>query len=279
MKSKYLFMALLLTIALQVSAQQPRYVGGDLSMLPKYEEQGATYLDKDGKAITDVLAFLKEQGWNTVRVRLFVNPTGADKAVCQDLAYVKKLGKRIKDVGLNFMLDFHYSDTWADPGQQTIPEAWNVYSWYPSQTLRQYTEECLQELVEAGATPDLIQTGNEISFGMLWGFVQNGKFKDWDELGGHLEATADWKGYTDKHWDNFSQMLKAAGEACRKVCPQAKIIIHTEQCANNPTLEQTIPRSMWPSLSVSSNTGSITTSSVCRTIPISRASSPTLTRA
>ena len=61
--------------------------------------------------------------------------------------------------------------------------------------------------------------------------------EDWDELGGHLEATADWKAYTDKHWDNFSQMLKAAGEACRKVCPQAKIIIHTEQCANNPALD------------------------------------------
>ncbi len=237
MNYKKLMTAALLAIALQSPAQEPLYVGGDLSVLSKYEEQGATYFDKDGKTITDVLAFVKEQGWNTIRVRLFVNPTGEDKAVCQDLAYVKKLGKRIKDEGLYFMLDFHYSDTWADPGQQTIPAAWNVYSWYPSQTIRQYTEDCLQELVVAGATPDLIQTGNEISFGMLWGFVLNGKYEDWDELGGHLEATSDWKGYTDKHWDNFSQMLKAAGEACRKVCPQAKIIIHTEQCANNPTLD------------------------------------------
>ena len=206
-------------------------------MLPKYEAQGANYLSQDGHAITDVLAFLKEQGWNTVRVRLFVNPSGTDKAVCQDLAYVKLLGKRIKEAGLCFMLDFHYSDTWADPGQQIIPAAWNVYSWYPSQTLANYTEDCLNELVAAGATPDLIQTGNEISFGMLWGSVLEGKYEDWEEHGGHLEATADWKGYTDKHWDNFSQMLKAAGEACRKVCPQAKIIIHTEQCANNPTLD------------------------------------------
>ena len=237
MNYKNLLLTLLLVIVLPVLAQTPRYVGGDLSMLSKYEAQGATYFDQDGHAITDVLAFLKEQGWNTARVRLFVNPSGSDKAVCQDLAYVKQLGKRIKDAGLYFMLDFHYSDTWADPGQQTIPAAWNVYSWYPPHTLANYTEECLQELVAAGATPDLIQTGNEISFGMLWGFVLNGKYEDWEEHGGHLEATSDWKAYTDKHWDNFSQMLKAAGEACRKVCPQAKIIIHTEQCANNPTLD------------------------------------------
>jgi arabinogalactan endo-1,4-beta-galactosidase len=237
MNYRKLMTSALLAMVLQTSAQAPAYVGGDISMLPKYEEQGATYLDKDGKAIADVLAFLKEQGWNTVRVRLFVNPSGADKAVCQDLAYVKKLGKRIKDSGLYFMLDFHYSDTWADPGKQIIPNAWNVYSWYPSETVGKYTEECLQELVTAGATPDLIQTGNEISFGMLWGFVLNGKYEEWEEHGGHLEATSDWKAYTDKHWDNFSKMLKAAGEACRKVCPQAKIIIHTEQCANNPTLD------------------------------------------
>ena len=63
----------------------------------------------------DMIAFLKEQGWNTMRVRLFVDPTrDNDKAVIQDLDYVKALGKRIKDAGLYFMLDFHYSDTWAD---------------------------------------------------------------------------------------------------------------------------------------------------------------------
>jgi len=72
---------------------------------------------------------------------------------------------------------------------------------------------------------------------MLWGFNLNGKYEDWDEYGGHLEATADWKDYTNKHWDNFTNMLKAAGRACREECPNAKIIIHTEQCANNPTLD------------------------------------------
>lgn len=228
----------LLSLTSHLSIHAHRYVGGDISVLLKYEQQNATYLDKDGAAIADVLNFLKQQGWNTMRVRLFVDPSNdKDKNVCQDLEYVKTLGKRIKDAGLLFMLDFHYSDTWADPGKQIIPDSWKIWSWTPDETVYNYTKETLEALVAAGAVPDLIQTGNEISFGMLWGFNLDGKYEDWEQWGGHLEATADWKDYTDKHWDNFSKMLKAAGKACREVCPQAKIIIHTEQCANNPTLD------------------------------------------
>ncbi len=218
--------------------QAQKYVGGDLSVLLKYEEQKATYFDKDGKTISDVLTFVKQQGWNTIRVRLFADPSkDTDKNVCQDIEYVKKLGKRIKDAGLYFMLNIHYSDTWADPGQQMFPQAWAIYSWYPDESVYKFTKEWLEQLVAAGATPDFIQTGNEISFGMLWGFTTDGKYEDWDEYGGHLEATKDWKDYTNKHWDNFANMLKAAGKACREICPGAKIIIHTEQCANNPTLD------------------------------------------
>ena len=237
MKQFRLFLASTLLFCL-TTVQAQKYVGGDLSVLLKYEEQSATYLDKDGKAIADVLTFVKEQGWNTIRVRLFDDPSkDTDKNVCQDIEYVKRLGKRIKDAGLYFLLDIHYSDTWADPEHQVFPYSWSIWSWYPDESVYKYTKEWLGSLVSAGATPDFIQTGNEISFGMLWGFNLNGKYEDWDEYGGHLEATADWKDYTNKHWDNFTNMLKAAGRACREECPNAKIIIHTEQCANNPTLD------------------------------------------
>ena len=237
MKQFRLFLASTLLFCL-TTVQAQKYVGGDLSVLLKYEEQSATYLDKDGKAIADVLTFVKEQGWNTIRVRLFDDPSkDTDKNVCQDIEYVKRLGKRIKDAGLYFLLDIHYSDTWADPEHQVFPYSWSIWSWYPDESVYKYTKEWLGSLVSAGATPDFIQTGNEISYGMLWGFNLNGKYEDWDEYGGHLEATADWKDYTNKHWDNFTNMLKAAGRACREECPNAKIIIHTEQCANNPTLD------------------------------------------
>ena len=235
-----LFRILLVSILLLgiSTMQAQQFVGGDISVLTKYEEQGATYLDKDGNSIGDVLAFLKEQGWNTMRVRLFVDPSeDTDKNVCQDLDYVKALGKRIKDAGLYFMLDFHYSDTWADPGKQYCPKSWAIWSWYPQQTVYDYTKETLEELVAAGATPDLIQTGNEISFGMLWGFVNDGKYEEWEQLGGRLKPNAAWTDYEDYHWDNLAEMLKSAGQACRETCPEAKIIIHTEQCANNPTLD------------------------------------------
>ena len=216
-----------------------KYVGGDISVLTKYEEQHATYLDQEGKSINDVLTYLKDQGWNTMRVRLFVDPSkDKDKNVCQDLEYVKALGKRIKEKGLKFMLDFHYSDTWADPGQQTAPFSWAIYSWYPEDTFYRYTKESLEALVAAGATPDFIQTGNEISFGIHWGYLNSeGIYNDLGQFSGKLEANSAWTAYTDKNWDNFAKYLKYAGKACREVCPEAKIIIHTEQCANNPTLD------------------------------------------
>ena len=216
--------ALLLTAGM---IQAQKYVGGDLSMLSKYEQQGATYLDKDGKSIADVLAFVKEQGWNTVRVRLFVDPSNdKDKCVVQDLEYVKSLGKRIKDAGLHFMLDFHYSDTWADPKQQNTPMIFEMVNTPTYEYIYYYTKESLEALTKAGATPDLIQIGNEISFGMLWDSCKIGS-----------KSENDWSDYSDDRWDSMGKALKNASKACREICPEAKIIIHTEQCANNPTLD------------------------------------------
>ena len=208
-----------------LAATAQKYVGGDLSVLLKYEEQKATYLDKDGKAIADVLAFVKEQGWNTVRMRLFADPSkDTDKNVCQDIEYVKSLGKRIKAAGLYFMLDFHYSDTWADPEHQTMPLEWGMINTPAFEYIYTYTKTNLEALVTAAATPDFIQIGNEISFGMLWD-------------GCKVSANSNWTAYEDTNWDHFSTALKNASKACREMCPDAKIVIHTEQCANNPTLD------------------------------------------
>ena len=200
-----------------------RYVGGDISVLSKYEQQKATYLDVDGKAIADVLTFLRQQGWNTMRVRLFVDPSkDTDKNVCQDLDYVTALARRIKAAGLLLMLDFHYSDTWADPGKQTVPASWKEFDL--STRIYDYTKECLEHLLANDAAPDFIQTGNEISFGMLWD-------------SGRVTANSAWTAYLDTNWSTFATYLRQAVKACREVCPRAQVIIHTEQCANNPTLD------------------------------------------
>ena len=205
--------AILLSLAalLLSAASAQKYVGGDISMLTKYEEAGVVYKDQNGKAVQP-LTFFKEQGLNAMRVRLFVDPSqDDDKAVCQDLEYVKALGKRIKDAGMKLLLDFHYSDTWADPAKQWTPNAWKSLN-----EIYEYTKKCLSQMKEAGATPDFIQTGNEISYGMLWG----------------TEGSTANRCYTNSpaaNWTRFINLLKKAGQACREECPEAKIIIHSER--------------------------------------------------
>ncbi len=200
-----------------------RYVGGDISLLPKYEAAKVVYKDKNGATVNDVIAFFKQEGQNAMRVRLFVDPSiDTDKAVCQDLDYVKKLGKRIKDAGLAFMLDFHYSDTWADPTKQWTPDAWKTLNDEElANQVYTYTKDCLQQLKGAGATPDFIQTGNEISYGMLWGTESEAKDNSKNRC---------YSG-SDNNWSRFFSFLKKAGQACREECPDAKIILHSERVA------------------------------------------------
>ena len=247
MNYKKLFTSALLAIALQSSAQETLYVGGDISLLPTYEEHGANYMDKDGEKINDLLSFLKEQGMNAMRVRLFVDPSNATKAekgqgACQNLEYVKVLGKRIKEAGLQLMLDFHYSDTWADPSKQWTPKDWlgltdeQLYA-----KIYDYTKDCLQQMVNVGATPDFIQTGNEISYGMLYG--KGIIIKD---VYNNNERTTEYQGnsntykkcYTnsDSNWPRFIKLLQQTSLACREVCPNAKIIIHTERAGQTSIL-------------------------------------------
>ncbi|MBR1809702.1 MAG: glycosyl hydrolase 53 family protein [Paludibacteraceae bacterium] len=199
---------------------QTKYVGGDISMLPSYEAANVAYKDAEGKKITNLIEFFRDKaGYNIARVRLFVNPDKTDVGVVQDLQYAVALSKRIKDAGLALMFDFHYSDTWADPSNQWTPAAWtSIPQTALPDTVYQYTKRVLETLVAEGAAPDFIQTGNEISYGMLWG----------------PKGTKTYYCHYDKdaNWARFVQLLQSAGKACREICPDAKIIIHTERTNN-----------------------------------------------
>ena len=226
-----LFALLLCTCALTAMADG-KYVGGDISLLPSYTGHGALYYDTDGNLIDAPLTYFKELGMNAMRVRLFVDPSKASsddkgQGVCQDLDYVKALGKEIKEAGMALMLDFHYSDSWADPAKQWTPDSWTGLSDDELYTrIYEYTKEALQQMKAAGATPDFIQTGNEISYGMLWG-----KMSD--------PANTLKKCYvnSDANWPRFTTLLKKAISACREECPQAKVVIHTERVAQNEVLK------------------------------------------
>ena len=205
-------LTLLACAAITVMATQAHEVGGDISLLPKYEANGARYYPSTGTRITGgMLPYLKQAGWTSMRVRLFVDPSKASTAdkgqgVIQDLAYVADLGKKIKDAGFTFMLDFHYSDSWADPAKQFTPDTWKDLN----------DDQLNQKIYDY--TPDYIQTGNEISYGMLWGVSGSSNLKKCF--------------YNDDYaanWSRFTRLLKSAGTACREVCPNAKIVLHIER--------------------------------------------------
>lgn len=215
-------------ISLNGMAADFRYVGGDISLFPEYQEAGAKYKDENGNNI-DLLPYLYEIGMNAMRVRLFVDPVAFEQShpndydpnACQSLPYIIPLCQEISQQGFDIMLDFHYSDTWADPAAQWIPDAWkDLTDEQLKEKIYEYTKETLLTLQENGVTPKFIQPGNEISYGMLWGTYGN------DKPGNHVYINSG-----NASWQRFGDLLKAAISACREICPDSEIIIHTERVA------------------------------------------------
>ncbi len=140
--------------------------GGDISLLTLEEQHGQVYR-WHGTALP-ALQIFKNAGWNCLRLRLWVHPTKQGIFV-NDLAYTEALGRRIKQAGFYFVLDLHYSDTWADPGHQLVPAAWQQLNIKQlSSKVFTYTSKVISALKAAGAMPDMVAVGNEISPGMMW---------------------------------------------------------------------------------------------------------------
>ena len=216
MRRFYCLLACALVICIAGQAA-PKYVGGDISLLTKYEEHGAIYYNENGTRVTNVLGYLKDTGLNAMRVRLFVDPSKADaedqgEGVCQDLDFVMALGQRIKAAGFNLLLDIHYSDTWTDPGQHSTPSSWTVTSAL-ADSVYDYTKRVLNAMIAAGARPDFIQVGNEVTYGMMWPT-------------GHCYPNGN--NYGSGTFATFANYLKRGIQACREVCPNAKLVVHTE---------------------------------------------------
>jgi len=148
--------------------------GADLSMVPALEANGAQFKDVDGTP-KDVLQIFKDHGVNWVRFRIWNDPTaGPGGGGDTDEAKALAMTKRAKALGLKVLIDFHYSDFWADPGKQTKPQAWEGHS--KDQLVKDvydYTAKVLKDFQAQGTQPDMIQVGNEIMNGMMW---PEGKF-------------------------------------------------------------------------------------------------------
>ena len=213
----YLVFTCLLFVGSIAAHAVNKFVGGDISLLTKYEQHGAIYYNENGARITNMLNYLESAGMNAMRVRLFVDPSkaGAEdqgEGVCQDLPYVLALGQRIKSAGFHLLLDIHYSDTWTDPGQHSTPASWTVTSAL-ADSVYSYTKRVLNAMIDAGARPDFIQVGNEVTYGMMWPT-------------GHCYPSG--ANYGTGTFSTFANYLKQGIKACREVCPDSEIVIHTE---------------------------------------------------
>jgi beta-galactosidase len=188
------------------SRETTKMLGADISFLPQLEDRGRKFSDNGVEK--DVITIMKDHGFNYIRLRIFNDPArdsggySPKRGFC-DLEHTKQMAKRIKTAGMKFLLDFHYSDTWADPGKQYKPAAWKNLSFEDlKKALYDYTEMVIQELKNQGTAPDMVQVGNEINHGIVWpeGNVSN--------------------------VDSMSQLIAAAVAGVKAVDPSIIIMLH-----------------------------------------------------
>ena len=182
-------------------------IGADVSFARQAEQQGVVF--KDGVA-APVLEILKAHGYNWVRLRIFHTPADASDRLPNDLDYTIASATAAKKLGFHILLDFHYSDTWADPGKQFTPKAWTGLSHEQLvKAVFAYTRDTIAAFRSAGVLPDMVQVGNEITAGMLWP-----------------------EGRLPGNWDNLAELLKAAiaGVAAGAGdSPHPRIMIHIDR--------------------------------------------------
>ncbi len=177
--------------------------GADVSWVTEMEADGKRFYDAQGKE-TDCFVLMKSLGMTAIRLRVWVNPSDG---YCGKEDVLQK-ALRAKAQGLQVMIDFHYSDFWADPGKQTKPAAWQSYSLSELiKAVGEHTQEVLQLLKANGVEVAWVQVGNETATGMLW-----------------EEGRA-----ADGNFDNFAQMTLAGYNATKAVYPDAKVILHVDQ--------------------------------------------------
>ncbi|MFE2263947.1 glycoside hydrolase family 53 protein [Streptomyces griseosporeus] len=155
--------------------------GADISSLAKSEALGGVYRSASGTT-GDAVTLLKNAGMNYARLKVWVDPADGWNNRTRVLA----MAKRVKAAGMKLLVDFHYSDTWADPGKQTKPAAWSGHGYSQLKTdVYNHTYDVLNALKAQGTTADMVQVGNEINGGMLW---SEGSTDNWSQLAGLINS-------------------------------------------------------------------------------------------
>ncbi len=182
--------------------------GADVSWVTQMESSSYKFYDSNGNQM-DLFALLKSIGFNSIRLRAWVNPSDG---WCNTSDLVAK-AVRAKNAGMKILIDFHYSDVWADPGHQAKPAAWASFDFPTLQTsLYNYTVSVMNTLKTNGVTPDWVQVGNETDDGMLW---EDGR--------------------ASTHMANFAALVKQGYAAVKSVSATTKVIVHISNGYNNTT--------------------------------------------
>ncbi|HEU4580766.1 MAG TPA: glycosyl hydrolase 53 family protein [Polyangiaceae bacterium] len=210
-------------------------LGADISSADEAIDGGALYIDTDGQQ-KSLLALLQSHGFNYIRLRTFVDPLAqygyASGSGCQqkaeaydDKAHTVAFAQQVKAAGMGLLLDFHYSDTWADPGKQVIPEAWRGLTSIDAlaEQVRAYTVDVVAALVAAGARPDMVQVGNEITPGLLIHVPT----ANTDCYGNNSVVNQAVNG-SQNNWDNLAALLRAGISGVRSVDPSIQVMLHIE---------------------------------------------------
>lgn len=180
--------------------------GADVSWLTEMEQNGKLFYSKKGQP-TDALVLLKSLGVNAIRLRVWVDPT--DGWCNQKDVLTKAL--RAKALGLRLMIDFHYSDTWADPAHQEKPKDWKYFSFEElKNAVKDHTQTVLTLLKNNNIEVDWVQVGNETRGGMLWPDGQ----------------------VSTENSPNFAQLINMGYAAVKAVYPEAKVIVHLDDGGN-----------------------------------------------
>ncbi|MBO6030323.1 MAG: glycosyl hydrolase 53 family protein [Prevotella sp.] len=177
--------------------------GADVGFLQGQERRGIVFHDRNGQE-RECLELLKnDYQMSAIRMRVWVNPRGGD---CDKFALLA-MAKRVKALGMDLMVDFHYSDSWADPGKQPIPKAWLDHSFEEmKKDLRNHTVEVLSLLKENNIAPRWVQIGNETTNGLLWPM-------------GHIESEP----------QQYAGFIRAGYDAVKEVFPETIVIVHLDR--------------------------------------------------
>ena len=187
-------------------------LGMDASIVPSLEAGGVRYYDFDGKE-KDVFEILSENGINYIRVRVWVDPydgsgRGYGGGNC-DIGTALAIGKRATRYGMKLLVDFHYSDFWADPGKQMVPKAWvGMEIDEKADALNRYTTDCLQQLKDAKVDVGMVQLGNETN-GSLCGETT------WGNICYLIEAAPEPSGqFSRRRWWPFTSRIRRTPTPC-----------------------------------------------------------------